>query len=235
MIGGFSSDGDTPVHRLHPFSKMLVGAGFTVFSLLLMNPVALGLLLAFLLVAAVLARVRISGRRVFGLLVFFTVFGAVNFWASDDPSHAVAYCLRLGVFMAAIPTTAATTAPQDMARALTRLRLPGGVVVSLLLVWRFFPVLAAEAREMRQAAVLRGEAGGVGVARMYRGFLVPLAFSVVEYADRISLALEVRGFCPDARRTCHAMPRFGKGDLMYGAAAVLVCVLAGVLQWGGLG
>lgn len=234
MISGLSSEQNTPLHRLHPFSKMIVGGGFTIFSLFLKSPIALSALLFFLLIVAILARINLSCRRFLGLTVFFSVFAAMNFLVNDDPSHAVTYCLRLAVFMAAVPVMASTTAPQDMARALSRLKLPPGIIVSLLLVWRFFPVMASEIREMQKAAALRGKIAGSALTRFYRGLMVPLAFSVVEYADRISLALEIRGFCPAEKRSCYVMPGFGKGDTLYIIMAVLVSILALGFQWGWL-
>ncbi|BBO89138.1 energy-coupling factor transporter transmembrane component T family protein [Desulfosarcina ovata] len=233
MIGAFPSARETAVHRLHPFSKMAVGMGVTVYALILVDPVALFILLAFLLCVAGMAGVRISARRWLGLLIFFTIFAALNFSASDDHAHALAYCLRLAVFMAAVPVMAATTAPQEMVRALTRVHLPPGLIVSLLLVWRFFPVMAAEVREMRQAALLRGRRMGGVWMRFYRGSMVPLAFAVVEYSDKIALALEIRGFNPGARRSCYALPRFKRGDAVYLALAAVVCLLAAGIQWGG--
>ena len=120
MFAGFSTRGSTPISRLHPFSKMGVGAGFTAYSLFLMHPISLGILLGFLLIAALIARINFSFRKGIGLLCLLAFFGALNFFASENPQRALGYCLRLCVFMAAVPVMAATTAPQDMVRALSR-------------------------------------------------------------------------------------------------------------------
>jgi energy-coupling factor transport system permease protein len=234
MIGGFSSAPESVIHKLHPFAKMAVGGGFTVYCLFLVNPFALFVLLAFLLAAATTAKIRIPPKRLLGMLIFFTVFAFINFWVSDDPYRALAYCLRLSIFLAAMPIMAATTAPLDMARSLSRLRLPPGIIVALILVWRFFPVMAAQIREMQQAASLRGRAAGGRFTRIYRGFMVPVAFSVVEYSDRVALALEMRGFSPDVQRTCYAVPQFGIHDAVYASLALGAAITAAAFQWGGL-
>ena len=222
----------TPVHRLHPFVKMGVGFGFTVYALVMIDPLALALLLSFFLVTLVVARIDWSFKQWTGALAFLGILTGLNFWASSDPAHAAAYSLRLAVFVAGIPVLAATTAPQEMSRALSRLPLPPGLVVAVVLVWRFFPVMAAEAREMRQAAVLRGRQGRSRLNAFFRGFVVPLAFCMVEYADRVALTLEVRGFCPRAARSCYNPPKLGTNDAVYISLALICAATAAMLQWG---
>ncbi len=92
--------------------------------------------------------------------------------------------------------------------------------------------MAEEARQMRQAAMLRGRTGGNLPTRFYRGFLVPLAFCIIEYTDRITLALELRGFTPSAGRTCHQPPRAGIRDVIFGFLAMGAAGSASFLQWG---
>ncbi len=225
------SDGpQTVIHRLHPFAKMGVGAGATAYALVLTDPRSLGIVLLFFLLILGTARISPPLRQVATLLLFPALVAGLNFWASGDPDQARAYGLRLAVFMVAMPAMAAATAPQDLARALSRLPLPSGLVVALLLVWRFFPRMAQDAREMRQAARLRGRNGGGPITRVYRGFLVPMAFSVVGYADQVTLALELRGFSPAAPRTCRRPPRFHRRDAAFVGLALLFAGTAGWLQ-----
>ncbi len=223
----------TVIHRLHPFVKMAVGIGFTGFALCLREPSALALLLGFLLSTFVMARLRPSGRRILFAALFLGAVTGLNFWAARDPSHAAAYCLRLAVFLLAIPVCAGTTAPQELTRALARTPLPPGMVVALMLVWRFFPLMAAEVQQMRQAARLRGRACGGALTRLYRGLVVPMAFCVLDYTDRITLALELRGFSPEAGRTCRRQPAAGAADAGFLLLALGTVLAAGWLQWGG--
>ncbi len=228
------SDGPgTVIHRLHPFVKMGAGAGCTALALLMTDPRSLGILLLLFLVVLGIARVSVSFRRALFILLLLGTVAGLNVWASGDPNQALAYGLRLAVFMVAMPAMALTTAPQEMSRALSRLPLPPGLVVALLLVWRFFPKMAEDAREMRLAARLRGRTVGGPAARIYRGFLVPMAFCVVGYADQVTLALELRGFSPAADRTCRRPPRFGHRDAAFLALVLLVAGSAGWLQWAG--
>jgi len=226
---------DTPptvIHRLHPLVKMGAGAGLTALALVLTRPEALGLILCVFLLALTAARLRPTLRQILGLLILVGMVGGLNYWAARDPAQAVSYSLRLAVFGAGMPVMAAATRPQELARALSQLPVPAGVTLALLLVWRFFPEMASEAREMRRAARLRGRQGGGGMHRLVRGYLVPMAFCMVEYADRISLALELRGFSPSAGRTCFRPPRLHRRDALFGMLILGAGFAAGWLQWG---
>lgn len=221
------------IHRLHPFVKMGAGAGCTALALLLTDPRSLGLLLLLFLIALGTARVAVRFRQALFILLLMGSVAGLNFWASGDPDQALAYGLRLAVFIVAMPAMALATPPQEMARALSRLPLPPGLVVALLLVWRFFPKMAEDAQEMRRAARLRGRTAGGPIHRIYRGFLVPMAFCMVGYADQVTLALELRGFSPAAHRTCRRPPRFHRRDAAFLTLVLLVAGAAGWLQWSG--
>ena len=222
----------TAVHRLHPFSKMGAGFGLSALALCLDSPAALAVLLAFCFSVLAAAKIRLRPRQLCSLLIFFALFSGVNLLINHDPVHAATYSLRFAVFLTAMPLLSLTTDPQQMTRALAATPLPSGLSMALLLVWRFFPLLAADARQMRQAALLRGGAAGSGFfQRLHRGLLVPLAFSVIEYADRVTLALELRGFSPAAERTCAKPPQAGREDMLFLLLASSAACAAVWLQW----
>lgn len=225
----------TVIHRLHPFVKMAVGCGFSILALCLKSPPALAVLLGFLGLTLCMARLRLLPGQWLSILGFLALTSAINFWASRDPNHAAVYSLRFAIFLTAMPVLAVTTDPRDLTRALSRTPLPAGVVMAVLLVWRFFPLMAEEARQMRRASRLRKRPEAKMFARVYRGFVVPMAFLVIEYADRITLALELRGFSPDTGRTCHNPPVPGFRDLGFGTLALVISGSAAWLQWGGMG
>ncbi|MCU0587921.1 MAG: energy-coupling factor transporter transmembrane protein EcfT [Syntrophobacteraceae bacterium] len=222
------------IHSLHPLVKTGAGAAFSMLALVLKNPISLGIVLMFLLCVLKLARLELGARRWLGFLAFVSVVSFFNSLASDSTWSAASYTLRLMVFMMAVPVFALTTAPQDMVRALSGLRLPPGVMVSLLLVWRFFPVVAGDAREILEAGLLREDRGRGRVTRWYRGFVVPLTFCIVDYADRLPLALELRGFDPCRTRTRFQAPRFGRSDLAFITGSQGVVLLAVAFQWWGV-
>ncbi len=213
------------LYRLHPLVKVGVASLFTVAALMLGDPRSLGLLLFFFLALFVTSRYRPRGRSLLGGALLLALVGLGNYFASRDGGEAAKYSLRLAVVLLGVPVCAAATPPQQLARALARWRLPPALVVSLLLVWRFFPVLKEEVREIREANRLRGSGRR---QEWYRGVLVPLAFVVLEYAERLSLALELRAFDPAAPRTWYLLPRLSWQDGLFAGAAAAVLLAAGV-------
>lgn len=222
------------VHHLHPFVKLAVSGVMTVIALVLHSPVGLTLIAAFLTVVLFLARIRISWKSWVSISVLLSIISVLNYLATGSVRHAFAYTLRLTVFMASVPLFAATTAPPDLVRALSRLPLPSGLIVALLSVWRFFPVLSKEGREIMEANLIRDLRRRPKWRSWYRGFFIPLIFVMVEYAERISLTLEVRGFDPCGPRTCYRIPRAGFSDAVFLAAVVMVVLLAVSTEWMGL-
>ncbi|MBD3315740.1 MAG: hypothetical protein GF418_07135 [Chitinivibrionales bacterium] len=225
---------DTVIHRLHPFTKVVVSGLCTLCSVVLFDWQALLAVVLFLIMLLVPARIPVRFRTALGISLLLGIMTALNYAAARQWPTALGYTLRITVFMAAIPLCAATTAPADLSRALSRLPLPHGVIVSFMIVWRFFPVMAAEVGELRRAASLRAPAKPRPLAGVYRGFLVPLSFLLLEYSERVALSLELRGFAPGAQRTSLREPGFGVPDVTVIAAALCCAALAAYIQWGRL-
>lgn len=221
----------TAIHRLHPFTKMVVGIGFSGLALCLRNPLALSVLLGFMLVVLTIARVRLTPRQWLSICLFLSVISTLNYLSSQNTAHAATYSIRFAVFLTAMPVLAATTGPRQMTQALSRTPLPNGMTMALLLVWRFFPLVAEEVQQMRRASKLRGQAAGNPLMRIYRGLLVPLAFCVIDYTDRITLALELRGFTPSEKRTSYRPLKAGMNDVGFGMAAFCAAWGSICLQW----
>ena len=223
---------DTVIHRLHPFTKIFISGLCTVCSLVLFDWQALLVVIFFLLTLLSVARIPLRFSTVLWILPLLGIMTMLNFAAARQWSVATGYTLRISVFMAAIPFCAATTAPGDLSRALSRLPLPHGIIVAFMIVWRFFPVMASEVGELRKASILRASVRRNFLTTVYRGFLVPMAFLLLEYADRVTLSLELRGFSPGVRRTSLREPLFGRWDTGVIALALLCVGCATYMQWG---
>lgn len=223
---------DTVIHRLHPFTKIFVSGLSTLCSVVLFDWQALSAVIIFLIALLVAARVPVRIKTALWIVVVLGIMTALNLAAARQWSMALGYTLRISVFMAAIPLCAATTAPADLSRALRRLPLPHGVVVAFLIVWRFFPVMASEVTELRKASMLRASVRRRALTSVYRGFLVPMAFLLLEYSEHVALTLELRGFAPDARRTSLREPEVGAADIVVIGAALCCAGCAAYFQWG---
>jgi energy-coupling factor transport system permease protein len=223
---------NTVIHRLHPFTKVFVSGLSTLCSVVLFDWRALLLMVLFLVLLLAAARIPVRFATAMAVIVLLAIMTALNYAAARQWSIAFGYTLRITVFMTAIPLCAATTAPADLSRALSRLPLPHGVIVAFMIVWRFFPVMAAEVGELRKAAALRATARRRTPAGVYRGFLVPLSFLLLEYSERVALSLELRGFSPNAKRSSLREPAFGATDITVISAALCCAAAASCIQWG---
>jgi energy-coupling factor transport system permease protein len=219
------------IHRLHPLTKISTALLLTLASLFCNEPLALALLVSFLVAVLLISRVRPSLGSWLGVLLLLGLVAAGNYWASGTPAEAARYSLRFAVLVLGIPVSALTTSPPDLARALAQWRLPAPLVISFLLVWRFFPALQKELREIREANRLRGAASSGWPSQWYRSVLVPLAFFIMAYADRVALALELRAFTPAAPRTWYRPPQVGYRDGLFLGLAGLCLLLAGLLEF----
>jgi len=151
--------------------------------------------------------------------------------------HTLRLMLRLlAVMLLGLPLLALITPyrlQQAVERLLSALRLPGravrsaGLAVSLL--FRFIPLMAAEWDRFARIAVARGKyaapPGRVPV-RAVPAALAPFLLAMLQTADRLSLALTLRGFGGEGRTAERAMPiRFTRHDAALVAAAAAVFAL----------
>ena len=219
----------TVIHRLHPLTKIGCATAVTGLALALNRPMALSPLLAGLLLVMLLGRIRLASRLLLGLLAICALVAAGSLWASGDPSEAARYGLRLLIVAATIPISASTTAAHDLVHGLARLRLPQGLLMAVLVAWRFFPVIADQLRRISEARLLRG--GHCRFGAWHRQLMLPLAAITIDHADRVALALEGRGFDVNAKRTWYRPPTFHFRDVMSCVATAAVLMAAVVLEW----
>lgn len=218
------------IARLHPLSKVAVAAVMTLLALGLSTPLALSVPCLFVLLLLLLARIRLRGRFLLGGGIVLALVVVVNYLIDRNPASAAVSGMRLLLLFMTIPVTALTTNAQDLARALAACRLPSGIVLALMLVWRFIPFLMHEQHAIGEARLLRGLPVHAAKRFWWRAGVLPLIFTSIHYADRLTLALELRGFAPGVPRTWYRVPRWTRTDTLY--CLIAGAVIAGsVLLW----
>src|SRR5438034_2534459 len=240
--------GTTALHRLHPVTKLaglvaLIVAAFVVDRPLMLVPLAAA-------VAALLGpaggypnvrRLRIMFVLVFVFtLVIWTLFFRGVFAATRAGFlYGLSTAIRLDTFLAAGILFLTITRVEEVAYALGRLGLPYIVGFTLTLAFRLVPVFFDAALAVVQAQRCRGlELGRGGIVARLRRFvpiLVPVLIGALRRADRMAMALELRGFNSGRPRTTYLRAQAGRGDALAGAVLVVTTV-AYVALWGtGLG
>jgi energy-coupling factor transporter transmembrane protein EcfT len=110
-------------------------------------------------------------------------------------------------------------------------QLPNFIVLSLILTWRFLPLLQQEAQRIIEANWLRGVNLTRQPTQLFSGLFLPLIFRIVAYADEVTVGLETRGYDPTAPRTNSQPLRWHLKDTIFAASATAILVVVGYLEW----
>lgn len=245
----------TALHRLHPVTKLvgllvLVVAAFLVDRPFLVAPL-------FALVVALLAAVgggaNLRRLRLMFVLVFAFTLAIWTFFyapAADGartflaPTRAgfffgLSTAVRLATFLAAGLLFLTTTRVEEVAYALGRLGVPYKVGFTLMLAFRLVPVFFDAALSVVQAQRCRGlpigRGGPVTRLRRFVPVIVPVLIGALRRADRMAMALELRGFNSGRPRTTYLRARAGARDAFAAAAVAGLFAAYVALWWSGAG
>lgn len=141
-------------------------------------------------------------------------------------SLAAVWLIRFLVAIGVAAHLVATTSPTQLSAGLRAWRVPRAVAVTLAMMLRFFPVVAAEAAAVLDAARLRGLAGPTRLLRhpilTVERITVPTIAASLRAGEDLSASAILRGMGSFRTPTSMHPPRLGLPD------AVLV-VVVGVL------
>ncbi|NET61801.1 MAG: energy-coupling factor transporter transmembrane protein EcfT [Symploca sp. SIO2E6] len=213
-----------PQHNLltpiNPFLKMGLSFLLITLALFLKDIVAMLVLVGGLLL--LLTQVKVRPALLLHALISLTIFTLSSAWLLGDWPKAALSTLRLLAILLPAPVLALTTPPADLIRSLQVVRLPSFLTLSLMLIWRFFPLIQQEMQRIWEANQLRGINLSRQPAKWFSGLIVPLVFQMVTYADEVTIGLQTRGYSPTA-------PRSNSKPLRWQLRDTLFCV--GTLLW----
>ncbi len=239
-------DRDTWLHRLDPRTKMAGTLIVFLTALCFNDPLFVAALTAGILVALfstgtlpVLAKLR----YILALLFLFSVLlwpffseGPTTIWSwrflsvsRESLLFGIAMGLRLSTFVMTGLLFLATTRNEDVTNGLIKMRFPYAVAFALSTALRLVPTFAGTGATVVQAQVSRGlDLESRNIFSRF-GKLVPLAIpmfiSAIRYTNFLSMALESRGFTPDAARTLYYEPVMRRKDwLVLALLAALLCL-----------
>jgi energy-coupling factor transport system permease protein len=239
---------DTALHRLDARTK-LVGFAVVLAALFATGPVGTGLLVLGLGAATgaaglPLRRVGAAIRSLAWILALTVLFQAL--WIGPSRLGGVgagtAAGLHLAVRLVGMVLAATlltwTTEPIRLAdgmartfRFLERIRVPvRDLAMVLTLSLRFLPTVMEEAERLVTAQRARGarfEGGPLTRARRLLPLAVPLFTGCLQRADRLALAMEVRGWKAGGERTQLDPPAFRAAD----AWAMAILAFLAALVW----
>jgi len=239
----------TPLHRLHPVTKVLGLLAFVVAAFLVDAPAALVPLAGVVGALVVAAGASSNVRRVRVMLVFvfvfttlvWTFFGVRGAWRPTWTGFrfGLSMAIRLDTFLAAGLVFLTVTRVEEVAYALGRLGVPYTAGFTLTLAFRLVPVFFDAAANVVQAQRCRGlefhRGGPVTRLRRFVPVIVPVLIGALRRADRVAMALELRGFNSGRPRTTFLRARAGRADAVAGTIALVVIVTYVSLWWTGAG
>ena len=184
----------------------------------------------FLFLAAVLLVLCIfrMGKYFLKILPVAVILGGAYFlvcWLiTRSVADSVAGATRIiGVCLAVVPGM--SIPPVNLTRALNQMKAPRAVSLGILITLRFFPLLAEEIKNIRDAMKTRG--AGHSVSTFYRSTILPFCVRLVNISDLLALSVETRGFSADGEYTVWKKVNFKASDIIYSVLiiAVFVCAL----------
>lgn len=241
-------DEDTWFHRLDPRTKIVGTAILFGIALAFNHPLWVGGVTLTVLVIAIAARALPNFWRLRFILVLLVVFSTVMWpFFAEGPTplwswgplqisqesllYAIAMGLRLATFVGTGLIFLSTTKNEEFTNGLIRLKLPYPVAFAFSTALRLVPTFAGAGATIVQAQVSRGldlESGSIFKrAGKFIPLAVPLFIYAIRHTNMLAMALESRGFSPEAKRSLYLEPRMRRAD--YAALILLVLVWAGAL------
>ena len=257
MSNGFSFGsyipGNSPVHRVDPRVKLVLGCAFIVLLLLAKTPAALAtafMLAAVLYVLAGIPPVK-ALRSLAPLMAIVVIVAVLNLFTQQGGAvmlrlgplciselgvqSALFMGARLTVMMSGMSLITLTTPTIDLSEAfesllspLARFGFPAhelGMIMGIAL--RFMPQFSSELSTVYHAQISRGARlsnSPVRGVRMVSSLMVPLFASVFRHAETLSFAMDARCYHGGQGRTRLHPLKLAPRD----AVAVLVIVAFGV-------
>ena len=253
-------DTDSPLHRLHPVTKIIGLILLFVPAMAFNHPSAQLAVLALALLLLSAARSLVNLHRMYKFLVILLCMSTLM-WAlflRDVPEdvqllttfgpivisdvsllYGVAMGLRITALLVFGLVFISTTKPEDFTYGLRRMGVPVTASVALALAFRLVPTFMQTVQTVTEAQRARGlklHQGGLRRRlRRYVHLIVPIMGYALRRADDLSRALEARGLSAPGRRTEYFSPRVGGADVAALVGIVLLAAACIYLRLNGYG
>ncbi|HEY6000250.1 MAG TPA: energy-coupling factor transporter transmembrane component T [bacterium] len=239
----------SPLHRLHPVTKLVLLGACCSAGLVLARPAHLAAACAGLLGLLALAGALGNLRRVWLFLVLasaasvavWTLTGRgatpLFLWTTREGLRAgVVAALRIDLFILAGVLFLSVARNEESVAGLRRLGLPYPLCFAFSTALRLAPTLVGTGSAVKEAQLARGldVDRGTPLARLrnHVPLLVPTFLSTIRMTHHLAMSLEARGFGAGRRRTSLLSYGFGTRDVLTLAACVGALVAAALLRAG---
>ena len=211
----------TFLSQVNPLVKIVTCVLLIGFAFLLQNIYSVGLLVGILLIL-LFSQATIELVTLLRISLVMTFFVLLSTWLLGDFEKSLFSALRLLAIALPAPLLAGTTPPADLIRTLQAARLPSFLILSLMLIWRFLPIIQEETQRIIEANQLRGVDLSRQPQHWFKGLFIPLVFQIVAYADDVTIGLQTRGYDPALPRSNSKPLTWKIKDLVFGVGVVLI-------------
>jgi len=211
--------GKTLFHKLDPRAKLAFFVVAVIISVIFLDVVYLATLVVCLLVVAGISKIKLSLifqfiKPIIPLFLFLIIFDTLfSTWGDDYVFYigslklygngalfGLAMILRMLGMVVATIIVIVTTDPSSIILAIRALGFPHKFAFMVSTAFRFIPTLMGKAMMIQDAQKARGLRAGNEAKSLIKRVLamvpivVPLFISSLELAEKLSLAMEARGF-----------------------------------------
>jgi energy-coupling factor transport system permease protein len=234
-------DGNSPLHRMDPRSKLLLVIAVILLAVSAEHPALPAALQALSLLGIAIAGAWPSLRRVRVLLLVITLFSLVvwtllsrgatplvGFVALESVLYGLSTGLKLSATITASVVWLSTTRNEEIATGLIRMGVPYRMAFAFSAALRMVPTFVGAGATIIEAQKARGlevERGGL-VQRMrnYLPMMVPVFAAALRSAHQMAMALEAKGFGAQRHRTYLLQLRMRGSDWLAVCVAVAAMV-----------
>jgi energy-coupling factor transport system permease protein len=241
-------DKGTWIHRLDPRTKILSVLILFAVCLCFNHPLYMLAISLWVLWMGISAKALPNFWRLRFLLILLIVFsttlwpffakGPIPVWSwgflqvsKESLLYGIAMGLRLTTFVAIGLIFLSTTRNEELTNGLIGMGCPYPIAFALSTALRLVPTFAGAGATIIQAQISRGldlESGSL--LSRFGKFIpqaVPLFIYAIRHTNLLAMALESKGFSPEAKRTLYYEPHMHRID--YGVMILLVIILAALL------
>ncbi|MDY3362145.1 energy-coupling factor transporter transmembrane component T [Staphylococcus hyicus] len=155
-------------------------------------------------------------------VVIFLVLICLQYWVLPFTEGMIKFILLafIGIFMNIFPGfivgyyTLSSTKVSEFITAMEKLKLPRNIIIPISVIFRFFPTIAEEYRNINYAMKMRGIHFPNHLFRLIEYRTIPLIISVVQIGNDLSYTAMTRGIDSPFKRTNVCNLKFKLLDIM---------------------
>ncbi len=236
------------IHSIDPLTKLVAFIMLSFASILSQSFLTIGVTLGFVLIVAILARVRFSSY--FKILLFIIPFFIsmylmylLVYWLQNDPELYMTtltvvgrMSIRLYLFLLLSIIYTSTTKEMEIANSIAWLIHPLSwikvptyeISIMIMLAIRFIPLMLEDLRKISIAQTSRGHNIYNGTTKTkVKGIgksLLPMLIIAFQRSEDVANALTIRGYEPGMKRVKYVKNRFGILEFIAIALVILLLV-----------